>query len=137
PPIGRVVAKLLANLFEAFVSGDGAFEDLGIAADIRVEQQAYGWLGRLGSGRGQRNDRESHDQSAPAETEVAEAHQRGRSSVPSVTSYCLPPRPPGSTLGFAVGFATGCGFFTYLSSHAAQRAQRSSNVSRAAGPWSS
>ena len=35
---------------------------------------------------------------------------------------------------FSGGF---CGFFTYLSSHAVQRAHRSSSVSFAAGPWSS
>ncbi len=41
-----------------------------------------------------------------------------------------PPRPPE-----ADGLTTAvCGFFTYLSSHAAQRAHRSSSVSRAAGP---
>jgi len=38
---------------------------------------------------------------------------------------------PASVAFFA---SFGCGFFTYLSSHAAQRAHRSRSVSRAAGP---
>src|SRR6185295_11416921 len=49
----------------------------------------------------------------------------------------LPPPPRGAAFAGGAGLVSGCGFFTYLSSHAAQRAQRSSSVSRAAGPWSS
>ena len=61
----------------------------------------------------------------------------GPIAVPPVHCYC--PRcyrEADSVVTFLAGSAF-CGFFTYLSSHAAQRAHRSSSVSRDAGPWSS